>query len=126
MKLYMYIKDKIRLVVDRDKTKKLYFAFWFMVLGLLSLIMFSLNIMDYLMTALLLSTLVILSHFYSFNISKGRVHFKKSKKHDGYSHHWGDLPPLPMMENIFSIFLDIRPFFETWLKKRSFYPDMPT
>ena len=33
MKLYMYIKDKIGLVVDRDKPKKLYFALWFMVLG---------------------------------------------------------------------------------------------
>ena len=63
----MYIKEKTGLVVDRDKPKKLYFALWFMVLGLLSLIMFSLNIMDYLMTALLLSTLVILSHFYSLN-----------------------------------------------------------
>ena len=54
MKLYMYIKDKTGLVVDRDKPKKLYFALWFMVLGLLSLIMFSLNIVDYLMSSLLL------------------------------------------------------------------------
>ena len=67
MKLYMYIKDKTGLVVDRDKPKKLYFALWFMVLGLLSLIMFSLNIVDYLMSSLLLSPLVILSHFYSLS-----------------------------------------------------------
>ena len=71
MKLYMYIKDKIRLVVDRDKTKKLYFAFWFMVLGLLSLIMFSLSMVDSLMSSLLLSPLVILSHFYSLSFSNG-------------------------------------------------------
>ena len=71
MKLYMYIKDKIRLVVDRDKPKKLYFVLWFMVLGLLSLIMFSLSMVDSLMSSLLLSPLVILSHFYSFNFSNG-------------------------------------------------------
>ena len=71
MKLYMYIKEKTGLVVDRDKPKKLYFALWFMVLGLLSLIMFSLNIVDYLMSSLLLSPLVILSHFYSLSFSNG-------------------------------------------------------
>ena len=69
MKLYMYIKEKTGLVVDRDKPKKLYFALWFMVLGLLSLIIFSLNIVDYLMSSLLLSPLVILSHFYSLSFS---------------------------------------------------------
>ena len=56
----MYIKEKTGLVVDRDKPKKLYFALWFMFLGLLSLIMFSLDIVDYLMSSLLLSPLVIL------------------------------------------------------------------
>ena len=66
----MYIKDKTRLVVDRDKPKKLYFALWLMVLGLLSLIMFSLSMVDSLMS-LLLSPLVILSHFYSLISSNG-------------------------------------------------------
>ena len=71
MKLYMYIKEKTGLVVDRDKPKKLYFALWFMVLGLLSLIMimFSLSMVDSLMSSLLLSPLVILSHFYSLSFS---------------------------------------------------------
>ena len=71
MKLYMYIKDKIRLVVDRDKPKKLYFALWFMVLGLLSLIMFSLSMVDSLVSSLLLSPLLTPSHFYSLSFSNG-------------------------------------------------------
>ena len=36
------------------------------------------------------------------------------------------MTPPPMMENIFLIFLDIRPFFETWLKKKIFYPEIPS
>ena len=34
----------------------------------------------------------------------------------------GMIPHPPMMENIFLIFWDIRPLFETWLKKMIFYP----